>query len=108
MDSEVAVLDDHPLPHGGYDLVLRNQVAASIKQEGKDVERTGAEDDQNLDAVLTAPEQATAPAIEAKVREQEYVARGESLHVSPAEAEPLDAGILHRFRKIRKNSDRIR
>ena len=108
VDGEVAVLDDRALPHGIGNFILRNQAADPFDQQGKDVERTRAQGDGNLCAVFAAPEQTAPGAVEAKVSEQEYTGMVNTCMLSPAEVADLEQDSLHRFGKIRKNSDPVR
>jgi hypothetical protein len=66
LDSQVTVFDNGSAPHGGDDLVFRDQLAAPLKQERQDVERPRAEPHRNLSAVLAPPEQPTTAPVEPK------------------------------------------
>jgi hypothetical protein len=80
--GQVAVLDDHFRPYGGHDLVLRDEIAVPLYQQGEQTERARADGDGCQNAAFLRSKQTAGSLVEAKAFEQKNFLRGGSLHAA--------------------------
>jgi hypothetical protein len=80
LDRQVAVLDDGAGPHGGNDLILRDDLSRPPDQYPENVEPARADRHRDKGAVGITPEQTSGAPVEAEVFEQENLRRRERLH----------------------------
>jgi len=102
LDGEVVVLDHGPRPDRSHDLVLRDEIAVSLDENTKHVERARA--DRDCDEHLAFIPLKQTPPVETEALEQEHLAGGERFHATVS-LRPL-AG-LSRARELNSQTARF-
>jgi hypothetical protein len=73
LDGQVVILDHRSRPGGGHNLVPREEISRSLKQDAEHIERTRADFDRRQSGIFIPAEQA-AP-VQTEPLEQENVGR---------------------------------
>src|SRR6516162_11803456 len=78
LHSQITVVDHGLGPHGGEEVVFRDDLTGPLDQHTENVERARADRDRDKRAIIIAPKQTASP-VEAEVLEQENIRRSEPL-----------------------------